>query len=103
MIYPVALHASTKSMKSVIRMDPNDMEVYGAVKVGERGQVVIPVSARENLGIKAGDALLVISTPHREGLAMIKVEAVRKMIGKMNLGLSQVESDFGRPSKKKRR
>ncbi|MGD9962858.1 MAG: AbrB/MazE/SpoVT family DNA-binding domain-containing protein [Thermoplasmata archaeon] len=85
-------------------MNPHDMEVYGAVKVGERGQVVIPVGAREKLGIKAGDSLLVISTPHNDGLAMIKVEVVRKMIGKMNLGLSQIDGDGGRrPSKKRGR
>jgi AbrB family looped-hinge helix DNA binding protein len=85
-------------------MNPHDMEVYGAVKVGERGQVVIPVGARTKLGIKAGDSLLVISTPHNDGLAMIKVEAVRKMIGKMNLGLSRIEGEGNRkPSKKQRR
>ncbi len=85
-------------------MRPHEMEVYGTVKVGERGQVVIPVGARSKLGIKAGDSLLVISTPHNDGLAMIKAEIVREMIGKMNLGLSQIEGEGNRkPSKKKRR
>ncbi len=63
-----------------------------------------PSARGAKLGIKAGDSLLVISTPHNDGLAMIKVEIVREMIGKMNLGLSQIEGEGTRkPSKKKRR
>ncbi len=85
-------------------MRAHEMEVYGTVKVGGRGQVVIPVGARGKLGIKAGDSLLVISTPHRDGLAMIKVEAVREFIGKMSVGLSQFDEGIGRkPSRKRRR
>ncbi len=82
-------------------MRPHEMEVYGTVKVGERGQVVIPVGARGKLGIKAGDSLLVISTPHRDGLAMIKVESVREMIEKMNLGLSQTMDGVAKKQSKR--
>ncbi len=32
---------------------------YGAVKVGERGQIVVPADARSDFGIAAGDRLLV--------------------------------------------
>lgn len=84
-------------------MRPHDMEVYGTVRVGERGQVVIPSGARDALGIKAGDSLLVISTPHRDGVAMIKAEVVKLMVQKMNLGLSQVESGDGKPRPKRRK
>ncbi len=84
-------------------MRPHDMEVYGTVKVGERGQVVIPSAAREAIGVKPGDSLLVISTPHRDGVAMIKAEVVKMMVQKMNLGLSQVESGDGKPQPKRRK
>lgn len=87
-------------MKSVITMDPHEMEVYGTVKVGERGQVVIPASAREKLGIGAGDVLLVISTPPRNGIAMIKAEVVQEMVRKMNLGLSGLGKQGKRRPKK---
>lgn len=36
-------------------------KVYGAVTVGERGQIVIPAQLRESFGIKAGDKLIVFS------------------------------------------
>ena len=37
--------------------------VYGTVKVGERGQIVIPKEAREYFGIQPGDTLLVLGEP----------------------------------------
>jgi len=36
-------------------------KMYGAVTVGERGQVVIPVQARKLYQIKAGDKLVVFA------------------------------------------
>lgn len=33
---------------------------FGTVKVGERGQIVIPKEARELFGIRPGDTLLVL-------------------------------------------
>ena len=37
--------------------------MYGAVTVGERGQVVIPAEIRKIFGIKNGDKLLVFAKP----------------------------------------
>ena len=34
--------------------------VFGTAKVGDRGQIVIPKEARELLGIKPGDTLLLV-------------------------------------------
>ena len=36
-------------------------KVYGAVTVGERGQIVIPAQLRESFGVKAGDKLIVFA------------------------------------------
>jgi len=60
------------------------MEVYGAVKVGERGQIVIPSEARKKRGISPGDFLIVVSTPMKDGIALIKAEMVKEMIQKMS-------------------
>jgi len=61
-----------------------DMEkmFYGTTTVGERGQVVIPAQARRELGIDAGDKLLVFQDPVASGaLVLLKTEALRTMIG----------------------
>lgn len=55
---------------------------YGAVSVGERGQVVIPKDARDALGIKAGDKLVVVS--HGGGaLVLLPGEAMRELAKKI--------------------
>ena len=43
---------------------PKGHYIFGTVKVGERGQIVIPKEAREVFGIQAGDTLLVLSLIH---------------------------------------
>ena len=39
---------------------PSGRYLFGTVKVGERGQIIIPKEARETFGIKAGDTLIVM-------------------------------------------
>jgi len=45
------------------------------VKVGERGQIVIPKAARDLFGIKPGDSLLMLGD-EEQGLALIRGEAL---------------------------
>ncbi len=49
---------------------------YGVVAVGQRGQVVIPKQARDELGIKPGDKLLVLGGSGR-GVVLVKAEQMR--------------------------
>jgi len=51
---------------------------YGTVKVGERGQIVIPKKAREEYDIKAGDSLIVFGENDRV-IKIIKEELVRDL------------------------
>lgn len=90
-------------MNNTIQMKPHTLNVYGTVKVGERGQVVIPAEARKELGIKAGDLMLVIGTPMKDGVALIRAEAVQEMISKISMGLTVTDVDKERSSKKNRR
>ena len=39
---------------------PKGKFMFGVVKVGERGQIIIPKKAREVFNIKAGDRLLIL-------------------------------------------
>jgi len=82
-------------------MNPHEMDVYGTVKVGERGQIVIPSGARKELDIRPGSLLLVINTPSRDGIALIKVEIVKRMIEKMNRGLTEPGEPDREPTKRK--
>ena len=42
----------------------------GICKVGEKGQIVIPVEARKMFGIKPGDSIIVLCDKEK-GIAMI--------------------------------
>ncbi len=65
---------------------------YGAVTVGERGQVVIPQAAREALGIKPGDKILVLGGPMgNQGLMMIKAEAIGEVLAHFSERVSALE------------
>lgn len=54
---------------------PKGKQFYGAVTVSERGQIVIPVSARRDFGIQIGDKLLVLGDLE-QGLALIKASTL---------------------------
>ncbi|HML67557.1 MAG TPA: AbrB/MazE/SpoVT family DNA-binding domain-containing protein [Clostridia bacterium] len=52
---------------------PKGKHLFGTVKVGEKGQIVIPKDAREIFGIQPGDNLVVLGD-EATGLAIMKNE-----------------------------
>ena len=55
---------------------PKGKHLFGTVRVGERGQMVLPKQAREVFGIKPGDRLVVLGdeNPEHPGIALMKEE-----------------------------
>ena len=70
-----------------------DSYIYGTVKVGERGQVVIPSKARKDFKIKPGDLLLVIAGKNRRGIAMVKADMMREFAARILRGLEEVTEE----------
>ena len=56
---------------------------FGAVTVGERGQVVIPAEARKRLGFQPGDKLLVFQPPHHVGLVLVPVDQMQALLARL--------------------
>lgn len=52
--------------------------LFGSVKVGERGQIVIPKEARDIFEIKQGDILLVLGDTER-GIALVKADSLQEL------------------------
>lgn len=50
-----------------------DKFIFGVVKVGDKGQIVIPKEAREVFAIEPGDSLLVLGD-RTKGLAIVKTK-----------------------------
>ncbi len=53
---------------------PKGKHLFGMVKVGEKGQVVIPKDARKLFNIKPGDSLVVLGEDDTQGIALMKSE-----------------------------
>ena len=58
---------------------PNDNSKYmSSVKVGPKGQIVIPKEARDMFGIKPGDTLILLADFQR-GIAIERMDVVDKI------------------------
>ena len=61
--------------------------IFGVVKVGDKGQIVIPKDARNLYGIKPGDALILLGD--EKGMALLKTEIFQNVIDQAMGGLTQ--------------
>ena len=63
--------------------------IYGTVKVGERGQNVIPSRARNELHMEPDDLLLVVRAPNTRGigLALLKADLIREFMERVMKGM----------------
>ena len=62
-----------------LRIPPRGKHIFGMVKVGEKGQVVIPAKARKIFHIKPGDNLVVLGD-EGQGIALIKEENLLELL-----------------------
>ena len=61
--------------------------LFGVVKVGDKGQIVIPKDARKIYDIKPGDALMLLGD--QKGMAMLKTEIFQNVIDQAMGGLTR--------------
>ena len=61
--------------------------LFGVVKVGDKGQIVIPKDARKLYDVKPGDALLMVGD--QRGMALLKTEIFQAAIDQAMEGLSK--------------
>ena len=69
-------------------MTENDGKyIFGVVKVGDKGQIVIPRDARKIYGIAPGDALMLLGD--QKGMALLKTEIFQAAIDQAMGGLTK--------------
>ena len=61
--------------------------LFGVVKVGDKGQIVIPKNARKIYNIQPGDTLMLLGD--QKGIAIIKTELFQKIIDQAMEGLTK--------------
>ena len=74
------IHFDQQKEKTAI--PPKGKHLFGTVKVGERGQIVLPKKARDLFHIKQGDLLVVLGdeNPESAGIALVPGDTVLRNI-----------------------
>ncbi len=75
-LFQVTLDQLSRDMseEEMHQLGPKGKHFFGVVKVGERGQIVIPKPARDLYQIHAGDKLVVLGEDATRGIAIMKSE-----------------------------
>lgn len=73
-----------------ISIPPKGKHFFGAVTVGERGQIVIPQEARRLFKISPGDKLLILGDEDR-GLAIVHQRDIINFVGELGIPESKKE------------
>ena len=68
-----------KSTGMGLMVPPKGKHVFGMVKVGDKGQVVIPAKARKIFHINPGDSLIILGD-ESQGIALIKEENLLELL-----------------------
>jgi AbrB family looped-hinge helix DNA binding protein len=63
-------------------LPPSPGRFAGTVKVGEKGQIVIPKGARDLFGIKPGDTLLLLADIE-QGIAIVRQDVFDRFIARV--------------------
>ena len=62
-----------------LEVPPKGKHIFGMVKVGEKGQIVIPAKARKIFDIHPGDRLIILGD-EGQGIAMIKEKGLLDLL-----------------------
>ena len=87
-------------LTKILEIDRNELEkheyYFGTAKVGERGQIVIPLDARETFKINPGDLILVFGDI-RKGIGLMKATELKnfalKIFQAFGNGLGEIQEN----------
>ena len=68
---------------SGLGIPPKGKHMFGLVKVGDKGQIVIPAKARKIFGIEPGDNLVIL-VDETQGLALIVERSFMKLFNNLS-------------------
>ena len=81
-IYGVSIDSLVKAEETeefgVLPPAPRGKNIWGSVTINERGQIVIPKSARDQFGLTGGQRLIVLSD--EEGIALIPAKKFEEQL-----------------------
>lgn len=63
--------------------------ILGSASLNEKGQLVVPVEARKEMGLEPGSRLVIMKVPNKDAIMLIKAEAVESMVRKLTDALNK--------------
>ena len=72
----------------------NHIELAGAVTLGPKGQVVIPMGVRKKMGIVPGDRLIALYIPDNDSIGFVHEAKMQVIIDKMGERLKHETDDL---------
>lgn len=69
---------------------PKGKHLFGTVKVGEKGQIVIPKEARKLFHIESGDTLLILGD-EQSGIIVTKPDVMNEVAAKIFRSMEEKE------------
>jgi AbrB family looped-hinge helix DNA binding protein len=70
---------------------PHFPKILGTATLNEKGQIVIPVEARNSLDLSAGSRVVIMSSQDRPVLILVKAEEVEAMVNNLSNALNSDE------------
>ena len=64
--------------------------VFSSVKVGDRGQIVIPKDVRDMFDIQPGEKLALIADKEKGGIGIMKANVMQEFASMMMKGLNNI-------------
>jgi AbrB family looped-hinge helix DNA binding protein len=80
---------------------PHKSTFYGTATVGTKGQIVIPAEARDELGIKEGDKMVVIGLKDRRMLGVCPVDSIETLLSELTAKLQAIRGVVDQTKKEK--
>lgn len=76
------LNFDTHQSGMIVPPAPKGKHIFGTTVINDRGQIVIPKNARDILGIKKGDSLVILGD-ESEGIALVKADLFEKKLNSL--------------------
>jgi AbrB family looped-hinge helix DNA binding protein len=67
-------------------------KILGTATLNDKGQLVIPSEARNSLGLEAGSRVVIMKSPDKPALVLLKAEEVEAMIKDMTSALEGAQN-----------
>jgi len=61
-------------------MSKHDLKIYGTATIGAKGQFVVPLNAREELGLREGDKHVIVGSPSKKFIGVLRDDVFQQFL-----------------------